>query len=401
MARSNRKGMSREQEARLAFERTCIRKLICDTLSRSPDARRVFAGLLAGVDAGTVPGNALAARKDLAEDETPPALGATVATLYALADRTGGAARVAALAIVQKHRLSLEGLRLLIERLEPGSNEAATLNRVHLRWLAGRNEIAAANLGLVPWVIQHHRLHGLDEDDLLQEGNAGLLRAAELYEPGLGNKFSTYATFWIRQAIGRAIANDGCLIRVPAHLHADLARVRRAIRKLDVDGEFPVAQLAAELGEKVSWVESRLPVLATQKVASFDTPTSEGDTTLGELLADHGAVDPQLVLEQVDEAWILRRFLATLRPREEQVLRLRTGMTTDGEHTLEAIGERYEVTRERIRQIEKGAKETLKRRLEVSDLEEARAAEGSTQLRAQLQELNAEKRAARARQQVA
>jgi RNA polymerase primary sigma factor len=208
---------------------------------------------------------------------------------------------------------------------------------------------------------------GLGFLDLIQEGNAGLMRAVDKFEWQRGFKFSTYATWWIRQALQRAIADQSRTIRVPVHMTETMQRVNRTTRELTVElGREPTsAEVAAKLSEDPRWAITPERVEEVKRYGrtpiSLETPIGEdGDTELGALIEDDSAVSPldaatsQLLREQVD------RVLDSLEGREQRVIRLRFGLDDGRPRTLEEVGNEFGLTRERIRQIESMALRKLR-----------------------------------------
>ncbi|WP_456598793.1 sigma-70 family RNA polymerase sigma factor [Blastococcus sp. SYSU DS0616] len=243
----------------------------------------------------------------------------------------------------------------------------------HLRRLVAAGErahgdLVRANLRLVVSIAKHRRysLSGVDLEDRIQDGNMGLMRAADKFDPGMGNKFSTYATWWIRQSIERGIADRGGLVRIPVHAHEKLVRLRRVLPelRLELGREPEPVELATELGCTVELAKDLL--FWRHGLASLDRPVGDEDITLGDLLADEadqdGRGDPQerlLVLALKKEVAAL--LTAGLSPRARWVLAERFGLDTGEEgRTLDEIGADLGVTRERIRQIQSKAFTSLR-----------------------------------------
>jgi RNA polymerase primary sigma factor len=232
---------------------------------------------------------------------------------------------------------------------------------------AARDHMISANLRLVVANAKKYMNRGLGFLDLIQEGNAGLMRAVDKFEWQRGFKFSTYATWWIRQALQRAIADQSRTIRVPVHMTETMQRVNRTTRELTVElGREPTsAEVAAKLSEDPRWAITPERVEEVKRYGrtpiSLETPIGEdGDTELGALIEDEAAVSPldaattQLLREQVD------RVLDSLDGREERVIRLRFGLDDGRQRTLEEVGNEFGLTRERIRQIESMALRKLR-----------------------------------------
>jgi RNA polymerase primary sigma factor len=216
-----------------------------------------------------------------------------------------------------------------------------------------KRQLLESNLRLVVSIAKRHANRGLSMLDLIQEGNIGLMKAVDRFQFRRGFKFSTYATWWIRQSISRAVADYGRTIRLPVHVIESLNRLQRERRTLAADlGREPTpVELAKRMGVKVGKVELLLD--AARHPASLDQPIGEGEETeLGHLVRDTQARSPEEAAMQGELASEVERAMAPLNEREREVMRLRFGLGTEREHTLEEIGRRLSITRERVRQLE-------------------------------------------------
>jgi RNA polymerase primary sigma factor len=230
-----------------------------------------------------------------------------------------------------------------------------------------KRELMEANLRLVVSVAKRYLGSDLSLLDLVQEGNIGLMKAVDRFQYRRGFKFSTYATWWIRQAITRAIADHSRTIRIPVHMVETLNRISRVNRNLvnEIGREPTPEELAQRTGVPAKKV--RLILESSRKPLSLETPIGE-DSELGDFLEDKSAGSPNESLLNQDLSTQVERALSMLSPKEKEILRLRFGIGEEGEHTLEEVGKRFDVTRERIRQIEAKALRKLRHPLRGRNL---------------------------------
>lgn len=232
-----------------------------------------------------------------------------------------------------------------------------------------KEALVRANLRLVISVSKKFVNRGLQFSDLIQEGNIGLMKAVEKFDYHRGYKFSTYATWWIRQAITRGIADQGRTIRLPVHMIETINRLLRVSRDflLEEHREPTPEEMARQLGTEVAKVKSALKI--AKDAISLDTPVGDdGETFLGDFIEDKDKLGPDQISMVASLRKCLSQVMASLSPREAKVLRLRYGIDVDCDHTLEEVGKCFAVTRERIRQIEAQAIMKLKHPSRVEEL---------------------------------
>jgi len=391
MARSPR--ISREQELDLAYRIVSLRKQLQTILlgsrpamlaalralvrrdGRQMEPRELFPGTSDVAEEQQALTRLLVLARRLKDTESPPAAGARKRTGRGSPRRRVDRLVTASLPLFKKVALHSHELRAILHHLEsqktgpPGRRQRTPIPRAELRGIRTAVEayehalglLVSANLRLVVSIAKRFQHRGLPLVDLIQDGNLGLLRAAEKYDPRLGYKFSTYATWWILQAVHRGVADAGRLVRLPAHLVSEFNHLQMRARELTQKlGRRPQAEELAEIG-RLPVPRARHLLTVGRGARSLDLPTGEQqDRPLSDLLSDERIDRPESAAHLTLLRERIREEVRLLPGRERDVLELRFGLGNDRPRTLAEIAEVFQLSRERIRQIERHALDLLR-----------------------------------------
>ena len=289
---------------------------------------------------------------------------------HGAASESGGAVGAAAdYAAESGDALSLYLRDVRRTELFTAQEEFDTATRARAGDFAARQSMIEHNLRLVVSIAKGYLGRGVPLSDLIEEGNLGLMHAIDKFEPERGFRFSTYATWWIRQSVERAVMHQGRVIRLPVHVVRELQQVLRARRTLENDAAFVatrpdgvrVEDVAALLGRDLHDIADLLAMAETPRSLDASVDRSDDDHTLGDSLVDDGAVDPTAITQTHEVERLLDGWIAALSGREKEVLEGRFGLHDREPETLEVLSDRLGLTRERVRQIQNEALHKLKR----------------------------------------
>jgi RNA polymerase primary sigma factor len=268
-------------------------------------------------------------------------------------------------------RRRLEGLEVqVLETAGSLQRKLKDIGKSFLAYEEAKRELAAGNLRLVVSIAKKYRNRGLTFLDLIQEGNTGLMKAVDKYEYRRGYKFSTYATWWIRQAITRSIADQARTIRIPVHMIETMSKIRNASRQLVQEkGREPTVEEIART-TTLPEAEIRRALKISRHPISLDRPVGDGeDSYFGDFIEDQGAESPVTAATQEMLKDKIHQVLGTLTYREREIVKLRYGLGDGQTYTLEEVGKMFNVTRERVRQIEAKAVRKLQHPVRARRLE--------------------------------
>jgi RNA polymerase primary sigma factor len=272
---------------------------------------------------------------------------------------------------IEAARQELSGLcELVAETAEQLDKRLRTIDRIYAQYEDSKRTLSSANLRLVVSIAKKYRNRGLSFLDIIQEGNTGLMRAVDKYEYRRGYKFSTYATWWIRQAITRAIADHARTIRIPVHMIETMSRLRAASKNLtQVLGREPtIEEIALEADMSID--EARRVLKISKHPISLDKPIGDGDDSyFGDFIEDDQADSPVSSASQEMLRERIEDVLNTISYREREIIRLRYGIGDGYTYTLEEVGRIFKVTRERVRQVEAKAIRKMQHPVRAKKLE--------------------------------